>query len=418
MKRVIIYGFGEAGKQVADDILKNRNFEILAFLDDDKNKWNLEYENIKVVGDINSIKKLDSVDSLIIAMPSASIQRIREIEMQAIKLGIKDIKIVPSYYVNEERVFLKHVVEVDIFDIFKKREIEIDYEALKLFYENKSILITGGAGSIGSHLVKEILNFNVKKVIAMDIDETRLYELSNDLEDGRLSIYLGDITDDYCLYEVFQNHIDIVFHCAAYKHVPILENFEYMAYKVNFIGTKKLIEFSKRKGIEKFIFISTDKAVEPKSIMGKTKSMAENLVIENNYIAVRFGNVLNSRGSLIPTILKQVQKGYVKITHKDAKRYFITPKEAILLILYSPIISNGKDILVLDMGEPINIKDAIENLLKLLGYEPYKDIKIIFTDLRKGEKLEEKLFSSNEILEVTENPFIYKVKKLSGEGGI
>lgn len=418
MKRVIIYGFGEAGKQVADDILKNGNYEIVGFLDDDKNKWDLDYKNIKVIGDVNSIEKLKNIDSLIIAMPSASIQRVREIEMLALKLGIRDIKIVPSYYVKEDRVFLKHVVEIDIFDIFKKREIQMDYEALKLFYENKSILITGGAGSIGSYLVREILNFNVKKVIAMDIDETRLYELSNDLDDGRLVIYLGDVTDDYCLYEVFQNHIDIVFHCAAYKHVPILESFEYMAYKVNFIGTKKLVEFSKRNGIEKFIFISTDKAVEPKSIMGKTKSMAEGLVIENNYIAVRFGNVIGSRGSLIPTILKQVRKGYVKITHKDAKRYFITPKEAVLLVLYSPIISNGGDILVLDMGEPINIKSAIENLLKLLGYEPYKDIKIIFTDLRRGEKLEEKLFSSNEILEATENPYIYRVKKLCGEGGI
>ncbi|MCS7244633.1 MAG: polysaccharide biosynthesis protein [candidate division WOR-3 bacterium] len=412
MKRVIIYGFGEAGKQVADDILKNGNYKIVGFLDDDKNKWNLEYKNIKVIGDINSIGKLKNIDSLIIAMPSASIQRIREIEMLSLRLGIKDIKIVPSYYVKEDRVFLKHVVEIDIFDVFKKREMQIDYEALKLFYENKNILITGGAGSIGSYLVKEVLNFNVRKVIAMDIDETRLYELSNDLDDDRLIIYLGDITDDYCLYDVFQNHIDLVFHCAAYKHVPILENFEYMAYKVNFIGTKKLVEFSKRNGIKKFVFISTDKAVEPTSIMGKTKSIAEDLVIENNYIAVRFGNVIGSRGSLIPTILKQVQKGYVKITHKDAKRYFITPKEAVLLVLYSPIISNGGDILILDMGEPINVRSAIENLLKLLGYEPYKDIQIIFTDLRKGEKLEEKLFSDNETIEATENPYIYKVKKL------
>jgi len=412
MKRVIIYGFGEAGRQVADDILSKNLYEIVGFLDDDKNKFNSVYKNIKVLGDISILENLkEKIDILIIAMPSASIERIREIEKIAFKTGIRDIRIVPKFYVKEEKVYLRHVVEVDIFEIFKKREIEINYESLKDFYEGKCILITGCAGSIGSNLLKEILNFDVKKVVGFDIDETRLYELENDINDNRFEIFLGDITDDNCLDDVFKQHFDIVFHTAAYKHVPILEKFPYMANKVNVIGTKKLVDYSKLKDIKKFIFISTDKAVEPISVMGKTKKIAEEYVIKNGYTSVRFGNVINSRGSLIPTILKQIQKGYVKITDANAKRYFITPKEAILLTLNSVIVSKGGDILIFDMGEAICIKNLIEEIVRMLGYEPYKDIKFIFTGLREGEKLEEKLINDDEIIESTENPTIFRVLK-------
>lgn len=412
MKRVIIYGFGEAGIQVADDILRKNLYEIVGFLDDDKSKFNSDYKNLKVLGDIKTLEGLkDKIDILIIAMPSASIERIREIEKIAFKIGIKDIRIVPKFYVKEEKVYLRHVVEVDIFEIFKKEEIEINYESLKSFYKGKCILITGCAGSIGSGLLKEILNFDIKKVVGFDIDETRLYELENELEDKRFEIFLGDITDDYCLNEVFKENFDIVFHTAAYKHVPMLEKFPYMANKVNVIGTKKLVNYSKLKRIEKFIFISTDKAVEPISVMGKTKKIAEEYVIKNGYTSVRFGNVINSRGSLFPTILKQIQKGYVKITNPNAKRYFITPKEALLLTLNSVIISKGGDILILDMGKAIPIKNLVEEVVKALGYEPYKDIKFIFTGLRKGEKLEEKLIGDDEIIEKTENPYIFRVLK-------
>jgi len=416
MKRVIIYGFGEAGKQIADDIIEKAHYEIIGFLDDDKNKFNMEYKNLKVLGDISNLSELVKnykIDSLIIAMPSASIERIRDIEIMALKCGINDIRIIPRYYVREEKVFLRHIVEFDIMDIINRKEIEIDYEKLKNFYKDKIILITGGAGSVGSYLLKEILNFDIKKVIVMDIDETRLYDIFLELEDNRIEIYLGDITDDYCLNEVFKNKIDIVFHCASYKHVALLENFEYMAYKVNVIGTKKIVEFSKRNNIEKLIFISTDKAVEPISIMGKTKKIAEEIVIKNNYCALRFGNVIGSRGSLIPSILKQIKKGYVKITDENAKRFFISPKEAVILILSSAIISKEGDILILDMGNPVNIKSLVENLIKTLGYEPYKDIEIIITGLKKGEKIEEKLVSYDEYIEKTEIPYIYRIKKLN-----
>jgi len=412
MKRVIIYGFGEAGLQVADDILRKNLYEIVGFLDDDKNKFKSEYKNLKVLGDIKTLENLkEKIDILIIAMPSASIERIREIEKTAFKIGIKDIRIVPKFYVKEEKVYLRHVVEVDIFEIFKRREIEINYESLRNFYKGKCILITGCAGSIGSNLLKEILNFDIKKIVGFDIDETRLYELENEINDKRFEIFLGDITDDYCLNEVFKENFDIVFHTAAYKHVPILEKFPYMANKVNVIGTKKLVKYSKLKGIEKFIFISTDKAVQPISVMGKTKKIAEECVIKNGYTSIRFGNVINSRGSLIPTILKQIQRGYVRITDANAKRYFITPKEAILLTLNSAIISKGGDILIFDMGEAIPIKNLIEEIVRTLGYEPYKDIKFIFTGLREGEKLEEKLINDDEIIEKTENPYIFRVSK-------
>ena len=412
MKRVIIYGFGEAGRQVADDILRKNLYEIVGFLDDDKSKFHSEYKNLKVLGDINVLESLKvKIDVLIIAMPSASIERIIEIEKIAFKIGIKDIRIVPKFYVREEKVYLRHVVEVDIVDIFKKKEIEINYESLKNFYKGKRILITGCAGSIGSNLLREILNFDVEKVVGFDIDETRLYELENDVSDSRFEIFLGDITDDYCLKEIFKENFDIVFHAAAYKHVPILEKFPYMANKVNVIGTKKLVNYSKLKGIEKFIFISTDKAVEPISVMGKTKKIAEEYVVNNGYTSIRFGNVINSRGSLIPTILKQIQRGYVKITDVNAKRYFITPKEAILLTLNSVIISRGGDILMFDMGEAIPIKNLVEEIVRTLGYEPYKDIKFIFTGLREGEKLEEKLINDDEIIERTENPHIFRVLK-------
>ncbi|MEO0202593.1 MAG: polysaccharide biosynthesis protein [candidate division WOR-3 bacterium] len=420
MKRVIIYGFGEAGKQIAESIIENGNYEIIGFLDDDKKKFGLEYKNLRVLGDINDlkeIKKIQKIDTLIIAMPSASIERIREIELIALKNYITDIKVVPSIYVRKEKVFLKHVVDVDIFDIFKKRFISVNYEILENFYKGKTILITGGAGTIGSMLSKELSKFNIEKVVLMDIDETRLYDLEVDLDDKRFEIYLGDITDDYCLNEIFKRKFDIVIHTAAYKHVHLVEKFKYIAYKTNVIGTKKLVDYSKMNNIEKFIFISTDKAVEPISFMGKTKKIAENYVIKNKYTAIRFGNVINSRGSLIPTILRQIEKGYVKITHKDAKRYFITPKEAILLILSSVVISKGGEIFVLDMGEPVNIKNLIEKLIEVLGYKPYEDIKIIFTNLREGEKIEEKLIEEDEKLEKTEFEFIYKIEK-SGEGGI
>ncbi len=417
MKRLIIYGFGEAGKQIADDILEKNKYKIVGFLDDDKNKFGLEYRNLKVLGDIDQIGKYE-VDVLIIAMPSASIERIREIELIALKKGINDIRIVPTFYVKEDRVYLKHVVEVDVFEIFNKREIQVDYDSLKNFYKDKVVLITGGAGTIGSELIKEILNCHIRKVIAMDIDETRLYDLLLEIDDNRLEIYLGDITDDYCLNEIFSESIDIVFHSAAYKHVPLLEKFEYMAYKVNVIGTKKLVEFSRRNNVERFVFISTDKAVEPISVMGRTKKIAEDYVVSSGYSAVRFGNVIGSRGSLIPSILKQIQKGYVKITNEDAKRFFITPKESVLLLLNAGIISKGGDILVLNMGEALNIKCLVEDIIKAFGYKPYEDIEIIFTGLREGEKLEEKLFSDDESLKETENPNIFRVVKKEGRGDL
>ncbi|MGB9844122.1 MAG: UDP-N-acetylglucosamine 4,6-dehydratase family protein, partial [Caldisericia bacterium] len=307
-------------------------------------------------------------------------------------------------------------------DLLQREPVYIDIEKIKQFTENKKILITGAAGSIGSELARQISKLNNSFLILIDINESELYmlyqELSNKVNNDNIKIIICDIRDKNNLEKIINFYKpNIIFHSAAYKHVPLMEEFRDEAIKTNILGTLNLVKFVDLYKVEKFIYISTDKAVKPVSIMGATKRIGELIVdyysknSKTKFMIVRFGNVLGSSGSVIPIFIKQIEKGGpITVTHPEMERYFMTINEAVRLILQASAMGNGGEIFVLDMGKPVKIIDIAKNLIKIYGYEPEKDIKIVFSGLRPGEKIKEELFYENEELNLSSNPKIFVVK--------
>lgn len=426
-KSTIIIGAGSTGEMIVRDLRKS-NFETynpVAFLDRTSQKWNTYLHNIPVLGDISilksTVKKFD-VKSLIIADHSISQKDVRELFTTARGLEIDDIKVVPKLFsMTNAEVTLKKLEDIHVEDLINRQEIWVETEKIGQFLHKKCILITGGAGSIGAEIVRQVVLFNPSKVIIFEIDETEIFHLEQELErkypelmDNIISI-VGDIRDKEKVNAVFQKYRpDIVFSTAAYKHVPMMEKNADEAVKVNILGTYNLCEAADQSGTMKFINISTDKAVKPQSIMGMTKRLSEYIVqafnekSDTQYISVRFGNVLGSRGSVIPIFLEQIQQGGpVTVTHKDMKRYFMTISEAVTLVLQASLIGNGGEVMVLDMGEPIYIYQIAEELIKLHGFEPGEDIDIIYTGIRKGENIFEEILTAEEGTNKTNHERIY-----------
>lgn len=425
-KNVLIIGAGNAGEGIIRDMKRSQSKKLnpVAIVDDDRLRLGDEVHGIRILGTIRDIPKLCrqlKIELIIIAIPSINAARMRQIvnycEQTKISFrtlpGIKDIA--------DGHVSIKALREVQLEDLLGREQISLDWDLISHSIQNKKILVTGGGGSIGAELCRQISRLNPAELIIIDSNEFNLYmihqELSQTLHENVLKIYLASVTDYVEMQHVFQTHQPhMVFHVAAYKHVPLLESHLRVAMRNNIVGTAHVASLSHTHGVETFVLISTDKAVNPTNIMGATKRASEvfcqnfNFHSTTKFITVRFGNVLDSAGSVIPLFKKQLLKGGpITITHPEISRYFMTIPEATQLILQAASLKEP-GIFVLDMGDPINIRYLAEQLIKLSGKTVGEEIKIEYIGLRPGEKLTEELFHQNENLCPTAHPKIKKAK--------
>ena len=440
--RIIIYGAGEAGVGVLRE-LKNSEYTegtCVCFVDDDKEKVGQIINGVRVEGRGSSLSTLVdkySVNRIYIALPSASAKERKEIIRLCQKTGVKDIRTLPGTYqlLNSKNISLASLNKVSIDDLLGREPIEVDNTEVFKHLKGKTILVTGGGGSIGSELVRQIVTHAPRKVIVFDIYENSVYDLQQELIYKGLSenieYLIGSVRNTHRIESIFEDYKpDIVFHAAAHKHVPLMEDSPNEAIKNNVFGTLKTARAAEKYGCEKFVLISTDKAVNPTNIMGASKRICEMIIQakaarqkdiaegrvepsdknmgKTQFVAVRFGNVLGSNGSVIPLFKKQIEAGGpVTVTHPDIIRYFMTIPEAVSLVLQASVYASGGEIFVLDMGEPVKILELAENMIHLMGYEPYRDIDIKFTGLRPGEKLYEELLMNEEGLKDTPNKMIH-----------
>ena len=435
-QRTLIVGAGNAGEMIYRDMMRQGfpTFKPVGFLDDNTSKWGTYLHGVKVLGATDrlaeAIAKHD-IQAVIIAIPSLNHQKLRTLYDAAKKQQVKTIKVIPRLYnFTKPNIELKTLEDIRIEDLIGRQTVAIDATTIEAFLNDQSVLVTGAGGSIGSEIVIQVCTFQPRRIVLFDYDETELHNLGlrlnrrfPDLAD-RLFYATGDIRDSVRLEELFREHAPrIVFHAAALKHVPMMELNPKEAVKVNMFGTYTLTQSARAHGVEKFVMISTDKAVRPTSIMGATKRMAEFVCQAMNgegeadgtahatgtqFVAVRFGNVLGSRGSVLPLFLDQLKYGEaLTVTHKDMKRYFMTIPEAVSLVLEASVMGVGGNVMVLDMGSPVNITSFAEDLIRLHGLEPYKDIDIRFTGLRPGEKLFEEILTAEEGTEASKHEKIF-----------
>jgi len=431
-KKVLIAGTGEGGNIVLREIRNHpeSGLKVIGFVDDNKDKINMSIGGKKVLGktsDIPSIVKKYNIDLIVIAMPSAGKEVINRI-VEICEDTEAKLKIVPSTYeIITGDVKFEQIRDIKLEDLLGREEIVFKDTNVEKYIKNKIVLITGAGGSIGSEISRQTALFSPKKLILMGKGENSIFNITFELEEKykHIEIYpvIADINDKNKVEKVFKTFKpQIVFHAAAHKHVYLMELHPEQAFKNNVLGTLTLSQLALKYNVKKFIFISTDKAVNPTSVMGMTKRIAEKIVIglmqkynKTKFLGVRFGNVLGSRGSVVPIFKKQIEKGGpVTVTHPEVKRYFMTIPEAVQLVLQSASISTGGEIFILDMGKPIKIVDLAKKMIKLSGYMPNKDIKIIFTGLKTGEKMFEELNMEKEKLTKTkyEKILITKTEKI------
>ncbi|MBR3469366.1 MAG: polysaccharide biosynthesis protein [Lachnospiraceae bacterium] len=454
-KKVMIIGAGEAGQVLIRDIFHAReiNYKVCCFIDDDPNKWRRNIEGIPVIGgreDILSAVEKYQIDLILIAIPSASREQTRDILDICKETGC-EMKLLPGMYqlLNGE-VSLSRMKEVAVEDLLGREPIQVNLTEILNSIEGKVILVTGGGGSIGSELCRQIAAHNPERLIIFDVYENNAYDIEQELKSSyanlNLTVLIGSVRDSRRLNSVFEKYRpDIVYHAAAHKHVPLMEASPCESIKNNVIGTYKTACAAMYYGTKRFVLISTDKAVNPTNIMGASKRLCEMVIQSMDYIsregkqnilpnlsghndetdsrkvfldqkietrtefvAVRFGNVLGSNGSVIPLFQKQIAKGGpVTVTHPDIIRYFMTIPEAVSLVLQAGTYAKGGEIFTLDMGEPVKIDTLARNLIKLCGYKPDVDIKIQYVGLRPGEKLFEEKLMAEEGLERTANELIH-----------
>nr|WP_162990862.1 nucleoside-diphosphate sugar epimerase/dehydratase [Maliibacterium massiliense] len=427
-RRTLIIGAGAAGGKLLTDLQEcaSDRCEVVGLVDDDPMKWKQVLHGVRVLGDtrqINRLVKEYEINEIIIAIPSLRPQDMTSIIGRCPKNGVR-LRIMPYYHESDvdRNTPLQNVREVRIDDLLGRKEREMDVRGISSYIDDKVVLVTGGGGSIGSELCRQIMRFHPKEVVVFDMYENTAYELRNELMlrygsqiDAKFTIVIGTIQDKERLRDTFARFKpDVVFHAAAYKHVPLMEDAPREAVKNNIFGTYNVICCADEYHVQRFVMISTDKAVNPTNIMGATKRVAEMLiqamdkVSDTEFVAVRFGNVLGSNGSVVPLFQKQIDNGGpVTVTHPDITRYFMSIPEAAKLVLEAGGLAKGGEIFILDMGEPVKILDLARNLIRLSGYEPDVDIPIIYTGLRPGEKLYEELLLAEEGISYSSNHSIF-----------
>ena len=417
LERAMIIGAGETGDLVVRQLLESRELRMkpVVIIDDNPNRLNTFIRGIRVAGNRQDIKRLaekHKVDAIIFCVPSAKGTERREI-LQLCSETLCSVKTVPSMNEIIHHGQAMQLRKIEMSDLLSRPEIEISAPGIREYITGACVLVTGGGGSIGSELCRQIAIFIPSTLVVFDIYENNVYELQLEMlrrfPGLKIVVEIGSVRDTRRLEEVFKKHRpDVVFHAAAHKHVPLMEDSPMEAVKNNVFGTLNTARTADLFGVKRFVLISTDKAVHPSSVMGATKRMAEHVIQYMNsfsatkFVAVRFGNVLGSHGSVIPLFKKQIEHGGpVTVTHKDITRYFMTIPEASRLVLQAGSMANSGEIFILDMGEPIRIEDVARMLIRLSGYQPDVDIKIEYTGLRPGEKLYEELFLDEERTEQT-----------------
>lgn len=427
MKRVLIYGAGQAGIDLVHKLEGHPEDDLrpVCFIDDNQALWGKKVAGLPVVGGKDKIEAVINdygIKEVIMAMTTADSETVKEVLIKCHKMHCALKRFGTIDDVNEQTLANAHISDINLEDLLRRDSIQLNMKVVKGFIEGKTVLVTGGAGSIGSEICRQVLSFGAKKLIIFDIHENGLFDIQNELKEkydkSRFLIKLGSIRDRNRVNEIFDEfRPQVVFHAAAHKHVPMMEFNPSEAVKNNVFGTINVAQAAILYKAEKFILISTDKAVNPANIMGATKRIAEmtiqlfNRMSETDLAAVRFGNVLGSSGSVVPFFKKQIEKGGpVTVTHPEMRRYFMTIPEAVQLVLEAGAMAKGGEIFVLDMGKPVLIYDLACDLIRLSGYEPEKDIKIEFTGLRPGEKLFEEISLAEEDVVKTPNNKIYICK--------
>lgn len=419
--RVLIVGAGKAGNMILRELFENPELKKLpvAVVDDDIHKIGKSVFGVPVLGtteDISTIVERENIDEIIICIANINVKRKREI-IDICKNTRAKLKTIPGIYeIIDGKVNVTKIRDVQIEDLLGREPVKINLSEMDDIIKNKIVMVTGGGGSIGSELCRQIAKYNPRQLIIVDIYENNAYDIQQELirhyqEELNLKVLIASVRDEDKMNTIFENYRpEIVFHAAAHKHVPLMEDSPCEAIKNNVFGTLNVAKLSNKYKVEKFVLISTDKAVNPTNIMGATKRCCEMIIQSLNktskteFVAVRFGNVLGSNGSVVPLFKKQIEEGGpVTVTHEEVTRFFMTIPEAVSLVLQASAMAKGGEIFVLDMGEPVKIIDLARNLIKLSGYEPNVDINIKVTGLRPGEKLYEEVLMDEEGLTRTSN---------------
>jgi len=431
-KRVLIVGAGDAGEMIVREMAKQRNsgYEPVGFLDDDHSKLRNRIHGIKVLGTISSMEehiKRSGADEVLIAIPSASGKLRKEVAIRAKEAGVNARTLPTLYEVIDGKTYLYQVRDIDIEDILGRETVKTKTDEAMSQFRDRVILVTGAGGSIGSEICRQLLRFEPSKLIMVDHSENNLFYIENELNNkygyAAAIPIVANIKDKQVMRSVFKRYKpEVVFHAAAYKHVPLMQLNPEAAIQNNFMGTKAIAKVAMEHRVKRFVLLSSDKAVKPKNIMGVSKLLAENYLKTINgskgtkFMIVRFGNVLESNGSVINIFKEQIKSGGpVSVTHPDMSRYIMTIAEAAQLAIQTSVMGDGGEVFVLNMGEPINILELARNMITLYGMTPDKDIEIVYTGPREGEKLYEELASDNEELIESTFEYIYKIKEKKGK---
>lgn len=423
-QRVMILGAGEAGTALIREIQNSEqlNYKVCCVIDGDSSKQGKYLRGVPIVGDRNTIisaAEKYKIDKIFIALPKLSAKELKPILDICKQTNCEIQKIAGIYQLLNGEVSVSQLRKITIDDLLGRESIKVDLDKILDYVQDRVVMVTGGSGSIGSELCRQIITKQPKKLIILDIYENSTYILQRELmrtrTDMNFEVIIASVRDEERMRGIFEKyHPEIIFHAAAYKHVPLMEACPNEAVKNNVLGTLNMVKLSDEYGVKRFIQISTDKAVNPTNIMGASKRICEMIIQSYNkrskteYVAVRFGNVLGSNGSVVPLFKQQIEEGGpITVTHPDIIRYFMTIPEAVSLVLMAGAYAKGGEIFVLDMGEPVKILELAQNMIRLAGLREGEDIDIEFIGLRPGEKLYEELLMSEEGMKSTENSMIY-----------
>lgn len=423
-ERVMVLGAGEAGTALIREIQTSEhlNYKVCCVMDIDKSKHGKFLRGVPIVGDRNDIVRCAEkykIDKIFVALPRLSGKELKPILDICKQTDCEIRKVAGIYQLVNGEVSVSQLKRVEIEDLLGRDQVHMDMDKILGYVQDRVVLVTGGSGSIGSEICRQIASKNPKKLVILDMYENTTYTLQRELlskhPDLELAVEIASVRDEKRLQEIFETYRpEIIYHAAAYKHVPLMEACPNEAIKNNVLGTYNVVRTADKYGVKKFIQISTDKAVNPTNIMGASKRICEMIIQSYNkrsnteYVAVRFGNVLGSNGSVIPLFRKQIEEGGpITVTHPDIIRYFMTIPEAVSLVLMAGAYAKGGEIFVLDMGEPVKIVDLAKNMIRLAGLKEGRDIDIVFTGLRPGEKLYEELLMDEEGMKPTENSLIF-----------